>query len=581
MKSKAQIPATPLQKIALSCSGGGYRASSFHLGTMAYLQRLRYRGGPLLENVKMLSTVSGGTITGVIYALQKQEGKSFEEIYHFILHKLNTLDLIRIGLEKLNPQASWTNTHKRKNLINAFAEIYDQEFTNGATLKELRTMKSHLEAVSFNSTEFKSGVNFRFRNSNTGFVGNGTFRIDRHQALEIKLADAIAASSCFPVGFEPIMWPHDFVHDGASRLMTLAKDASESIGIMDGGIYDNQGIDSILLYKDDFHEEDENNGQPYFDLIILSDVASPDVKAFVPKSDQAKTGFRNWTVEETIEKMRGVNRLIDETILGWAFFFWVLPAPFCFPNNMLTGISVGLGTVALAIFFLKRYLLKQAETKIKGFWNSEKRKSFLPFYMERLARLDYKKLSIRRLEPLLMDRCNSVFTLLNDVFLKIVRSLNYRILYRNDLYEFRRISSLIKELAQVNFEKRTSQDESENTSRYHFFFKGTFDDSIGDNIREVAESASSFGTKLWFTEQEFLNNMLKKLVATGQFTLCYNMINYLESLFYTKGNGYANLDDVTKRDLHALYQQCKDDWARFKDDPLFLVTEMEKTTVKG
>src|ERR1700761_3610454 len=129
MDTTPQISRTPLSTIALSCSGGGYRAASFHLGTMSYLDRLQYNGKPLLENVKMLSTVSGGTITGIVYTLQRQQGKSFAEIYQFLLQKLRTIDLLTEGIEKLNPDAQWDNPFKRKNLINAFAELYALHFT--------------------------------------------------------------------------------------------------------------------------------------------------------------------------------------------------------------------------------------------------------------------------------------------------------------------------------------------------------------------------------------------------------------------------------------------------------------------
>src|ERR1700761_7840434 len=117
----ARISPTPLAKIALSFSGGGYRAASFHLGTMSYLNRLSFQGKPLLENIKMISTVSGGTITGIVYALYCQQGKSFDETYTFLMDKLRRLDLLKMGIEKLNPDAQWNNPFKRKNLINAFA----------------------------------------------------------------------------------------------------------------------------------------------------------------------------------------------------------------------------------------------------------------------------------------------------------------------------------------------------------------------------------------------------------------------------------------------------------------------------
>ena len=195
--SNIKIPQSPLQKIALSCSGGGYRAASFHLGAMSYLNRLKYFDKPLLENVKLISTVSGGTITGAVYALKKQEGQSFGDIYAFLLDKLRRLDLVKMGIEKLNPEGKWNNLLKRKNLINAFAELYDMYFTEGATFSVFNSMKSHIEAVIFNSTDFDHGINFRFRNLASGIFGNNYHRVDAGVAGEVKIADAIAASSCF------------------------------------------------------------------------------------------------------------------------------------------------------------------------------------------------------------------------------------------------------------------------------------------------------------------------------------------------------------------------------------------------
>ena len=166
-----KISDQPFSRIALCCSGGGYRAASFHLGAMAYLQKLHFEDRPLLENVKAISTVSGGTITGVVYALQRQQGKSFDEIYNFIVNKLQTVDLVRLGLAKLNEGVVWENPNKRKNLINAFAEIYDAEFTGGETFDVFENMhRSHLEEVMFNATDFRTGVIFRFQSG--GRFGN-------------------------------------------------------------------------------------------------------------------------------------------------------------------------------------------------------------------------------------------------------------------------------------------------------------------------------------------------------------------------------------------------------------------------
>ncbi|WP_293311074.1 patatin-like phospholipase family protein [Pedobacter sp. UBA5917] len=93
--NEIKVPENPLNHIALSLSGGGYLAASFHLESMFYLNKVTLKNKPLLENVKMISTVSGGTITGVVYALMMQQKKDFDTFYKFLLDNLQNLDLIK------------------------------------------------------------------------------------------------------------------------------------------------------------------------------------------------------------------------------------------------------------------------------------------------------------------------------------------------------------------------------------------------------------------------------------------------------------------------------------------------------
>ncbi|MBP6979179.1 MAG: patatin-like phospholipase family protein, partial [Lentimicrobiaceae bacterium] len=65
---KSHLPLAPFENLALSLSGGGYRAAAFHLGLLTYLSSVKWKDKSLLERVRILSTVSGGTFTGVCYA---------------------------------------------------------------------------------------------------------------------------------------------------------------------------------------------------------------------------------------------------------------------------------------------------------------------------------------------------------------------------------------------------------------------------------------------------------------------------------------------------------------------------------
>lgn len=66
-------------EIALALSGGGYRGAAFHLGVIDIPERLG-----ILREVRVLSTVSGGTITGMAYAVSVSEHskqKTFDDFY--------------------------------------------------------------------------------------------------------------------------------------------------------------------------------------------------------------------------------------------------------------------------------------------------------------------------------------------------------------------------------------------------------------------------------------------------------------------------------------------------------------------
>lgn len=557
------IPANPLEKIALSCSGGGYRAATFHLGTMAYLNHIQYQGRPLLENVKMLSTVSGGTITGIVYTLQRQQGKTFPEIYDFLLERLRRLDLVKSAIEKLNPDAPWRNTYKRKNLINAFAELYDEHFTQGATFAALDDMQCHLEAVAFNSTEFTNAVDFRFRNRGTGFFGNFYFRINNNQAGEIRLSDAMAASSCFPGGFEPIIWPTDFIHDDAPNLKALPQ--TTTVGIMDGGIYDNQGVDTILRYRGSMDE-------PYFDCIIISDVASPYMNPFKPAQDEPKQGINRITLRQFYQRGRSLNKFINWLIPCICVFLCGLPMVWQYTNTIATGVCLSFALVFILLWIGKLRLLKkilQLPGRFKAYLLGKN--PHMNFYWEKLSNLDIGSLSIHRARPLILDRLNSLLSLLLDVFLKVVRRLNYNIVYSDDRLRYRRVSTLIGRLTRKDFEANTRRPSPDRTTAVleHSILRGDYDQVVGDKISEVAEAAANFGTTLWFTPEDQLGGTLNKLLATGQFTMCFNLIDYLETLVYN--DGFANLPPETQTALTTLLDQCKKDWAEFKKDPYFLI----------
>src|SRR6478609_3095975 len=62
------------KKIGLSLSGGGYRATIYHLGTLRKLKEMN-----LLDKIDVISTISGGSITGAYYGLKGNDFDAFDK----------------------------------------------------------------------------------------------------------------------------------------------------------------------------------------------------------------------------------------------------------------------------------------------------------------------------------------------------------------------------------------------------------------------------------------------------------------------------------------------------------------------
>jgi len=278
--------------VALTFSGGGFRAASFSLGVVSYLAKLKSGRDSFLDYVTVLSTVSGGTITGAAYALGIKKGKNIKEIYDSLYSFMTKTDLVSLALDRLISDKGW-DADRAKSLINAIADIYDAYLFENEKFGTLLSDDPpvHLKHISFNATEFAYALQFRFQCSeeiinpqqgepSRGIIGNYYFNIPQDVARYIRMADILAASSCFPGGFEPINFPNDFILPPHESIQEFKMQDRFPVGLMDGGIVDNQGIEPVLLAEMRIRRNRANitgaNGDDKaLDLIIVCDVASP------------------------------------------------------------------------------------------------------------------------------------------------------------------------------------------------------------------------------------------------------------------------------------------------------------------
>ena len=543
------------ENIAITFSGGGYRASAFGLGVLSYLKQVQFKDETLLEHVKGLSTVSGGTLMGGTYAYYMAKGSRFETFYSDFYKVLDDDKLLGLALVKLDSDDLWKASHKRRSLANAFALAYDELLTH-ETFKFLKQNKSHLEDICFNATDFSFGLAFRFQT--TGRFGN--YRLNgpylKQIADNMKISDAIAASSCFPIGFEPMIMPDDFISDHKSEAyiaIKAQKEYEKGVGIMDGGIVDNQGIGSIINAE----VRRVNEGESY-DLIMVCDVGSYFMEAWEPSEiEMVRMGWSK-------SPKQLFNLLVEKLKLSWWLWlpliisFGLLLSGFM--NRPSVGLFIGGGAMAMFALFaiaLKYFIGKMEDISIRLWaWIL----GMVPKFMkDKIKR--FRNLKLRLIQRMIEERGTSSLLMISDIFLKQIRRLNYDLLYKDECLKNRRITTLIYELTKDQYQRGDS-DEKE------MDIKEELINEPSELIYNSAKIASEMDTTLWFTEKDREVLRLKNLVSCGQFTACYNLLKYCMDLKKQKANVDPQLLDQMIGVFYA-------DWNKFIKNPYFLHDYLE------
>jgi NTE family protein len=224
------IPFAQRKGIGLSLSGGGFRATLFHLGA---LRRMNELG--VLKQVATISSVSGGSIMNG-YLASRLDAPINAEIQDFdavsnAIRQFCSLDIRRwLALEAIVP-----GTHNSLGL----ADEYDKHLTNGKVLKDMADLPTHI----FCSTDLAFGVNWMFKKDECGDYQAGF----QPTPPDWKVSTAVAASSCFPPVFKPMSLQLDpaKLTRGKYPAGSYRDKCIREIGFSDGGVYDNLGLEPI------------------------------------------------------------------------------------------------------------------------------------------------------------------------------------------------------------------------------------------------------------------------------------------------------------------------------------------------
>ena len=277
-------------KLGLALSGGGFRASLFHIGVLASLAE---KGE--LKNIEAISCVSGGSILGAFYYLKLKgllETKTDDEIT-----RQDYIDIVKeIEVEFLNGVQKnlrmrifsnlWCNLkmlyNKHYSRSHRIGELYEKYlyrdiFENNPLYKDILVRndgsiymndlyinpkveenesfnfiydnwkrKNKIPQLVLNATSVNTGHNWQFTASWMGEPpGNIQSDVDVKPRLrrmyyqeapdrykQFRLGFAVGASACVPVMFHPMP-----MHDLYPEI---------DLQLIDGGLHDNQGIAALI-----------------------------------------------------------------------------------------------------------------------------------------------------------------------------------------------------------------------------------------------------------------------------------------------------------------------------------------------
>jgi predicted acylesterase/phospholipase RssA len=506
----------PLGPLAISLSGGGYRAAAFHLGTL----RLLHRAG-LLKDVVGLSTVSGGSIVGMAWAVSLLDGVPFQDFDASFSDFLQRTNVIGLALDDLTSRRS-EHQGEMPSLIRSAADVYADPALFGerrfGEVLDAPPERFQLQEAIFNSTEFHTGVDFQFRRSPNSLarIGSDGYRVGREVARNIRLADIVAASSCFPGGFEPFVfpqqfhWPRDFPLPKVLQELGPKYDAP-GLPLMDGGVYDNQGVESLLLAYEKTPAA----------TLLISDVSGHQENIYNVPAAPPRRGFL------TLKRV---------LLAGWTVFLLTLVSLVVLGMHAaaenrageLTGVDVVVyGFVSALMLVLAgglawgRKMARLAERKIYDSVGVD-------------AWPSLRRLTVPEIISMAGLRAGSLLKLTSSIFMQRVRQLVYDHVYSDDKYEGKRMANGITILA---------CDWPDLYGRHPWLKPRPV---LLDKVNE----AMKMGTTLWFDQ----NVRFRPLVHVGEASVCFVLLKHLIE-------DYPD-HEVPGTPAIELYERLRAEWSR-------------------
>ncbi|GEA61912.1 patatin-like phospholipase family protein [Vibrio comitans] len=322
--------------LILSFSGGGTRAAALSYGVLEALRdttiHIAGQDIRLLDEVDMISSVSGGSFTAAYYGLYGEQ--TFDNYKETFLYHEVTDDLASLFLSPLR----WFSTKTRTRLAE---DYYKNNIFGDKTFADIS--RDNSPYIVINSTDLSTGTRFSFT--------QGYFDMLCSDLNSYSISSAVTASSAVPLLFTPVVIENrddcvtqidkDVMFDTSNyrnrnAVSTIEqyqdKEAVKYVHLVDGGITDNLGlvavyemVEYLRLNKSKSLDPRNNRGQIKPLIIISVDAATnpelgiadsidtPDLKQTVDAiTDIQLHRYNDSTKDLMIEAMHDWGRLASE-----------------------------------------------------------------------------------------------------------------------------------------------------------------------------------------------------------------------------------------------------------------------------
>ncbi len=248
-------------QIGLALSGGGFRATVFHLGVMG-----RLAAEDLLQQVDHLATVSGGSLcAGLVYHTNQYRWPTPDEFTQQVVPEIAQL-LTQTNLQRRYLQGILRDPlslfrHRANDMAFLIRQLWGME----ASLQDLPGAGNgpHWDIL---TTCYESGKIWYFNKERMGdYLLGYSFKPD------VPLSQALAASAAVPGIIGPLAFDtngFEWMQFQRGQPPINIKPEFDRVHLWDGGVYDNLGLEPLTNYSSKSGHYEFREG---IDFLIVSD----------------------------------------------------------------------------------------------------------------------------------------------------------------------------------------------------------------------------------------------------------------------------------------------------------------------